>query len=160
MRGHGSVKALAGCAPISSTPVQTPATPSCRNANLQSALRRPPDCRACPASQHYGTHSTQLDTISSIRTCWRPPTCPHQGEWYCPACSSPAGWPFCSRLCLAYKQYILLVLHHSRLTPVLDLCSHSHKGLLHIGGIFGACLQEGDANFCRKRLRAELRCKL
>lgn len=39
--------------------------------------------------------------------------------------------------------------------PVLDLCCHGHKGLLHIGGAFGAGLQEGDANLISKRLARE-----
>ncbi|BAS80078.1 Os02g0653850, partial [Oryza sativa Japonica Group] len=37
--------------------------------------------------------------------------------------------------------------------PVLDGCSHSHKGLLHISGVLGTCLHEWDAHLISKRLQ-------
>jgi hypothetical protein len=41
---------------------------------------------------------------------------------------------------------IKLVMNGSQKTlPVLDLCCHCHKCLFNICGIFGTCLQKGDA---------------
>ena len=39
-----------------------------------------------------------------------------------------------------------------RAHPLLDLGSHGHEGLLHVGGALGAGLQEGDAQVVCKLL--------
>lgn len=36
--------------------------------------------------------------------------------------------------------------------PILDGCSHSHEGLLHVDGVFGTRLHEWDAHLISKRL--------